>query len=154
VTTTIYVDADACPVKDEVLRVAARHSIPVVLVSNRGMRTGDDPLVRSVLVDHGADAADDWIVDNLAAGDLVITADIRLAARCLERKARALNPNGNPFDERSIGMAVAMRNLMAALRDQGAITGGGAGFSKQDRSRFLSALETAVRAVLRPGTAG
>ena len=145
----IYVDADACPVKDEVLRVAARHGLKVHMVSNAWMRLADSPLINRVVVAEGLDAADDWIAEHIAAGDIVITADIPLAARCIERGARVLGPTGKPFTEDGIGMAVAMRDLMAHLRDTGEITGGGPSFTKQDRSRFLSALEETVRAVLR-----
>lgn len=145
----IYVDADACPVKDEVLRVAARHGLTVHMVSNAWMRLADSPLINRVVVAEGPDAADDWIAEHIAAGDIAITADIPLAARCIERGARVLGPTGKPFTEDGIGMAVAMRDLMAHLRDTGEITGGGPSFTRQDRSRFLSALEEAVRAVLR-----
>lgn len=147
--TEIYVDADACPVKDEVIRVAERHGLPVVMVSNRGMRAGQHPLVRQVVVADGMDAADDWIVDHAGASDVAVTADIRLAARCIDKGCRVLSPTGKPFTETGIGTAVAMRDLMQHLRDTGEITGGPRGFSRQDRSRFLSALETMVQAALR-----
>lgn len=149
--TTIYVDADACPVKDEVIRVAERHGLPVVFVSNRGMRVGCHPLLRSVVVGDHSDAADDWIAEAIQPGDVAVTSDVPLAARCVARGARALAPNGKPFDERSIGMAVAVRDLMTQLRDGGAITGGPPPFSRQDRSRFLTALETILQAVYRGG---
>ena len=145
----IYVDADACPVKDEVLRVAARHGLRVHMVSNAWMRLADSPLINRVVVPEGLDAADDWIAEHISASDIAITADIPLAARCIERGARVLGPTGKPFTEDGIGMAVAMRDLMAHLRDTGEITGGGPSFTKQDRSRFLSVLEEAVRTVLR-----
>ncbi len=147
--TKIYVDADACPVKDEVIRVAERHGMAVMMVSNSGMRAGQHPLVRQVVVADGMDAADDWIAERVGAGDIAITADIRLAARCIDAGAKVLSPTGKPFTEAGIGTAVAMRNLMQALRDAGEVTGGPRGFSRQDRSRFLSALETMVQAALR-----
>ncbi len=145
----IYVDADACPVKDEVLRVAVRHGLTVHMVSNAWMRLADSPLINRVVVAEGPDAADDWIAEHISVGDIAITADIPLAARCIERGARVLGPTGKSFTEEGIGMAVAMRDLMAHLRDTGEITGGGPSFTRQDRSRFLSALEEAVRASLR-----
>lgn len=149
--TTLYVDADACPVKDEVIRVAERHGLPVIFVSNRGIRVGDHPLLRSVVVGDHADAADDWIAEAIQPGDVAVTADVPLAARCVARGARALAPNGKPFDERSIGMAVAVRDLMTQLRDGGAITGGPPPFARQDRSRFLTTLETMLQAIYRGG---
>lgn len=145
----IYIDADACPVKDEVLRVAARHHLAVTLVSNRGHRVGAQPLVRSVVVPEGPDAADDWIAERIGLGDIAITNDIPLAARCLERGARVVAPNGKPFHEKSIGMSLAMRDLMSHLRETGAVSGGPPPFAKQDRSRFLNALENAVQAIRR-----
>ena len=141
----IYVDADACPVRDEILRVADRHGLVVHLVSNRGFRTTDRPNVRNVLVSDRLDAADDWIAERIAAGDVAVTGDIPLAARCLERGARVLDSKGKPFTEHGIGMALAMRDLMSDLRAMGEVSGGGPGFTKQDRSRFLEALEQAVR---------
>lgn len=141
----IFVDADACPVKDEVLRVAARHRLTVHVVSNSWMRLPETPLIHRVVVAAGADAADDWIAQHIGAGDIAITADIPLASRCLKMGALVLGPAGKPFTEDGIGMALAMRDLMAHLRDTGEIIGGPSGFSRQDRSRFLSALEEAVR---------
>lgn len=149
--TTIYVDADACPVKDEIVRVAERHAIPVVFVSNRGIRVGDHPLLRSVLVAQGPDAADDWIAEAVGPADIVITADVPLAARCVASGAVALAPNGKLFDDTSIGMAVAMRDLMTGLRDGGAITGGPPPFAHRDRALFLDALERACRTSRRGG---
>ena len=146
----IYIDADACPVKAEALKVAERHGLTVHMVGNSWMRmAADNPLINSVVVPEEPDAADDWIAAHIGAGDIAITADIPLAARCLEAGAQALGHTGKPFTEASIGNALAMRDLMAHLRDTGDITGGGPAFSKQDRSRFLSALETAVQAVRR-----
>ena len=148
--TEIYIDADACPVKTEVLRVAERHGVVVHMVGNSWLRmAADNPLVNSIVVPEEPDAADDWIAEHIGAGDIAITADIPLAARCLKASAAAIGPTGKPFTEAGIGNALAMRDLMAHLRDTGEITGGGPAFSKQDRSRFLSALETAVQAARR-----
>lgn len=141
--TTIYVDADACPVKDETLKVAERHNIPMVLVSNRGFRA-THPLMRSVMVEEKPDAADIWIADAIQSGDVCITNDIPLASRCVECQAFAIAPNGKVFDKDSVGMALAMRDLMTDLRSTGEITSGARAFSKQDRSNFLNALETLV----------
>jgi uncharacterized protein YaiI (UPF0178 family) len=144
--TEIYVDADACPVKDEVLRVAERHNLAVHIVSNSGMRPSRNPLVRQVVVPQTPDAADDWIVEHIKTGDICVTADIPLAARCLELGAVALHSNGKPFTQESIGMALAMRDLMQQLREAGDVKGSNPPFTKDDRSRFLQALETAVQA--------
>lgn len=145
----IYVDADACPVKEEVVRVAERHGLPVHMVSDGGLRPSRHPLVRTVIVDPGTDAADDWIAERIGPGDIAITADIPLAARCIEEGARVLRPNGEPLDSGSIGGVLATRNLMTDLRSAGAITGGPPPFSKKDRSRFLDFLERTVQAALR-----
>jgi uncharacterized protein len=140
----IFVDADACPVKDEVLRVAARHGLKVTLVANRGLRPSRDPMVAHVLVPQGADAADDWIAEHAAAGDIVVTADIPLAGRCLRAGATVLGPTGRPFTESSIGMALAMRELNQHLRETGESRGLNAGYTSKDRSAFLQALDEAV----------
>jgi uncharacterized protein YaiI (UPF0178 family) len=145
----IYVDADACPVKDEVLRVAGRHGLRVHMVSGQGMRLPQNPLVNPVVVAEGPDAADDWIAERIGAGDIAVTADIPLAARCLEAGAAALGPGGKPFTADNIGMALSMRELKSQLRETGEIRGGGPSFTKQDRSRFLQALEAAVQKVKR-----
>ncbi len=146
----IYVDGDACPVKDEVVRVAERHGLVVHLVSNQWLRGTDSALVRRVVVTTvGLDAADDWIVAHAGSRDIVVTADIPLAARCLANGARVLGPTGKPFTDNGIGMALAMRDLMSTLRDSGEVRGGGPAFSRQDRSRFLQALEQAVQDVRR-----
>ena len=145
---TILVDADACPVKDEVLKVAERHKLPVILVSNMWHR-GDHWLVEKIVAPEGADAADDVIADRARQYDVVVTADIPLAARCLAKGAMAIDPRGRPFEEANIGMQVAMRGLMQTLRETGEVTGGPSGFVRQDRSRFLSALETMVQAAKR-----
>ncbi|HVJ35113.1 MAG TPA: YaiI/YqxD family protein [Terriglobia bacterium] len=147
--TDIYVDGDACPVKDEVLRVAARHEIVTHLVSNRWLRVPETPLVRRVVVTEGFDAADNWIADHAKAGDIVITADIPLASRCLKAGADVLGPTGKAFTEANIGMALAMRELNSQLRDLGEIRGYNAAFSKQDRSSFLQELERAIQRLKR-----
>lgn len=140
----VFIDADACPVKDEVYKVAARHGLDVTVVANRYMVTPRDSFVRFQLAPEGPDAADDWIVEHCAAHDVVITADIPLAARCLEKGAAAIGTTGKPFTTSSIGSALATRELMSHLRETGAITGGPKPFGPQDRSRFLQALELAV----------
>jgi uncharacterized protein YaiI (UPF0178 family) len=150
--TAIFVDGDACPVKAEVERVAARHGLAVTVVSNGGLRPSANPLLRHVTVAEGADAADDWIVDHIGANDIAVTADIPLAARCLDKGARVLGPNGKPFTQDSIGMALAMRELSRHMRE---LTAGSqthhTGFSKQDRSRFLGELENCIQALKRAG---
>ncbi len=145
----IYVDADACPVKEEVIRVAQRHGLKTFLVTDGGLRPSRDPMVELVIVAQGADAADDWIAENIQPADICVTNDIPLAARCLERQAFALKPNGDAFTVDGIGMALANRELMQGLRETGAITGGPKPFSKADRSAFLNHLETCVQAAKR-----
>lgn len=145
----IYIDADACPVKEEVERVAARHGLKTIMVSDGGIRPRPNPLVEIVVVSQGADAADDWIADHIGAADICITSDIPLAARCLEKDAFALKPNGEPFTKEGIGMALATRELMRDLREAGTVTGGPRPFAKRDRSAFLNKLETTVQAALR-----
>jgi uncharacterized protein YaiI (UPF0178 family) len=147
----IYVDADGCPVKDEVYRVAGRHGLTVCVVANAWLRLPDDPRVRRVTVTEGFDQVDDWIAERIGPGDIAITADVPLAARCVERGARAITPDGRSFDEASIGSALAERNLMTALREAGEIRGGGRPFTKQDRARFLNALDAAIQAIRRTG---
>jgi len=143
----IFVDGDACPVKDETLRVAARHKVLVHLVSNQWLRGEAHPLINRVVVERDKfDAADDWIADHVTAHDIVITADIPLAKRSVDKGAAVLRPNGQPLDKNSIGMTAAVRDLNTHLRDTGMITGGPAPFRKEDRSRFLDKLETMVRA--------
>ena len=144
-TTTLYIDADACPVKDEAVRVAERHELEIHFVSNAWMRLPQGPLIKRVVVQEGPDAADDWIVEHAAAGDIVVTADIPLAARALEKDAQVIGPTGRPFTQASIGMALAMRDLSRHLRETGESKGYNASFTRQDRSRFLEALELAVR---------
>ncbi len=145
----IYVDADACPVKEQVYDVAARHGLYVYLVSNMKMRTPPGAPVELVLVEQGPDVADDWIAEHIRPSDVVVTADIPLAARCLEAGARALGTNGHPFDEDSIGGALATRELKSQLREIGDDVGGPPPFSGRDRSRFLANLEKLVQAGLR-----
>jgi uncharacterized protein YaiI (UPF0178 family) len=141
----IYIDADACPVKQETLRVAHRHGLHVHLVANSWMRMDEGPLLHRVVVPEGPDIADDWIADHVEPHDIVITSDIPLAARCLDKSAHVLGPDGKPFTSASIGTALAMRDLNAHLRDLGEIGGGGRPFTRKDRSNFLSELENLVR---------
>ena len=147
----IYVDADACPVKNEVFRVAERHGLHVTLVAGTWMRIPDDPRVRLEVVEQGFDAADDWIAGHAGRDDIVVTADIALAARCLASGARALGTTGRPFTDDNIGDAMATRTLLADLRGAGEVTRGPAPFDPRDRSRFIGALEEAVRAAKRAG---
>jgi uncharacterized protein len=148
-STRIYVDGDACPVKDEVYRVALRHGLPVSVVAGNFIRVPQDPLIERVAAGSGMDAADDWIAERAGDGDIVITADIPLASRCVKAGADVIAPNGKPFTEQSIGMTLAVRNLMTDLRSSGEITGGPRSFSPRDRSAFLSALDTAIRRIQR-----
>ncbi len=147
----LYIDADACPVKDETVRVATRHNLKTYMVSDGGIRPSQNALVELVIVTQGADAADDWIAEHIQKADICITNDIPLAARCLEQGALAIKPNGEKFTQNSIGMALANRELMASLRERGEITGGPRPYSKSDRSEFLNSLETAVQAAKRLG---
>jgi uncharacterized protein len=147
----IYVDADACPVKDEVYRVAGRYGLKTWVVANGWLRVPDSSLVERVTVTEGLDQADDWIAAHAGPGDVVVTADVPLAARCVKRGARVLAPTGRPFTESSIGDDLATRNLLTELRDTGQIRGGGRPFTKQDRSRFLGALDAAIQAIRRTG---
>ena len=152
---TILVDADACPVKDEIYRVAQRHKVPVKVVSNSPFRIPDSPLVSRVVVSGSFDAADDWIAEHASPASIVITADILLADRCLKAGACVIGNTGKPFTAGSIGGAIATRAIMADLRAGAAIgadgpIGGPAPFSKADRSRFLQALDTALVKLARP----
>src|SRR3954465_7302902 len=140
----ILVDADACPVKDEVYKVAWRRDVPVKVVSNSFMRVPDHPLVERVLVSDAFDAADDWIADQADARTVVITGDILLADRCLKAGATVIGHNGKPFTAASIGGAIATRAIMADLRAGAGVTGGPAPFARADRSRFLQALDAAL----------
>jgi uncharacterized protein YaiI (UPF0178 family) len=146
---TLYIDADACPVKEEAVRVAERHGLPVHFVSNSWMRLPESPQVHRVVVPEGPDAADDWIAERARPGDIVVTADIPLAARCLKAGARVIGNTGKPFTDANIGTALAMRDLSRHLRETGESKGYNAGFTRADRSRFLQALEAAVQAIKR-----
>jgi uncharacterized protein YaiI (UPF0178 family) len=148
-TTRIYVDADACPVKDEIYRVAARHSLPVSVVAGNFIRVPQDPLIERIAAGSGMDAADDWIAERAGKGDIVITSDIPLASRCVKAGAEVIAPNGKPFAEQSIGMTLAVRNLMTDLRSSGEVTGGPKSFAPRDRSAFLSALDQTIRRIQR-----
>ncbi|MGR3713538.1 MAG: YaiI/YqxD family protein [Shimia sp.] len=148
--TAIYVDADACPVKSEVERVGTRHKVQIYVVSNGGLRPSPNPLVENVIVDEGPDVADMWIADRATKGDVVITGDIPLAAKCIEGGARVLKHNGEALTPSNIGNVLATRDLMADLRAADPFRqGGGKGFTKADRSRFLEALERELRAAAR-----
>jgi uncharacterized protein YaiI (UPF0178 family) len=151
--TALYLDADACPVKAEALKVAERLGVRVLVVSNGGIRPSPHPLVETVIVAQGPDAADDWIAERAGPGDVVVTGDIPLAARCLAAGARALRHDGSAFDARNIGEALATRALLADLRGANPLAGGGGGkpFGRAERSRFLDALDRTLRAALRGG---
>jgi uncharacterized protein YaiI (UPF0178 family) len=149
--TTIYIDADGCPVKGETYKVAKRYQLAVRVVANRHVQVPLSPLIETVVVGQGFDEADNWIVEHATVGDIVITADIPLAARCLEKGARVLGTKGKPFTEDSIGDAVASRELSQQLREMGVFTGGPAPMGKKDRSRFLSKLDEMVNAIRRDG---
>jgi uncharacterized protein YaiI (UPF0178 family) len=145
----IFVDGDACPVKDETYVVATRYGVPVALVANSRIAVPDGFGVEMVVVSAGPDAADDWIADHVRTGDVVVTADIPLAARCLDRGARVLGSNGRIFSEDSIGGQLATRDLKASLREAGIVSGGPPPISDKDRSRFLSKLDEVVQRGLR-----
>ena len=148
----IYIDADACPVKKEVYRVADRCCLRVFVVSNSPIHIPDsvgEAQIQSIAVGAGADVADDWIAENIAAGDICITADIPLAARCIKQDAFALGPRGKPFTEDSIGDDLATRELLSSLRDSGQISGGPPPMAKKDRSRFLDALDQIIQKIRR-----
>ena len=145
----VYVDADACPVKSEVYKVAQRYGLKVTLVANSWMRAPPSDRVTLEVVGDALDEADDWIVENVGHNDIVVTADILLAGRCLEKGARVIGNTGKAFDEGNIGMAVATRELMADLREAGQVTGGPAPMGKKDRSRFLQVMDQVVQAARR-----
>ncbi len=145
----IFIDADGCPVKDEVYRVARRYDLEVALVANSSMRTPSDKTIEMIVVDGKFDAADDWIVEHAGDNDVVITADIPLASRCLKKKAMVLRPTGREFTEENIGEALASRELMSHLRDLGTLTGGPAPFENRDRSRFLHRLDEIIQSIRR-----
>jgi uncharacterized protein YaiI (UPF0178 family) len=145
----IFVDGDACPVKGEVERVADRHGLIVYVVTNGGVRPSANPRIRHVIVTAGADAADDWIAEHIQPFDIAITADIPLASRCLKQQAFVIGPSGKTFTEDTIGMALGLRDLHRHLREATGQQTFNPGFTKQDRSRFLGALENAVQAIKR-----
>jgi uncharacterized protein len=147
----ILVDADACPVKDEIYRVAARYGLKVFVVANSSLRIPRDPSIELIVVGAGADAADDWIAARAGRGSIVVTSDIPLASRSVKADAEVLTPTGRRFTEASIGMALATRDLMDHLRATGDMTGGPKAFSMRDRSNFLSALDNAVVRLKRSG---
>lgn len=145
---SLFIDADACPVKAEAEKVATRHRVTMYVVSNGGLRPSQNPLVENIIVDAGPDVADMWIADRCGAGDVVVTGDIPLAAKCVETGAEVLQHNGDRFTAANIGQRLAMRDLMADLREANPLGAGGGGkpFSKADKSRFLDSLERALRA--------
>lgn len=147
----IYVDADACPVKAEIYRVAERHAETVHVVANSFIAVPRDPRVHRVIVGEGLDVADDWIAERAGRGDIVVTADIPLAGRCVKAGATVLAPNGRLFTEETIGLVLATRNLMTDLRSAGATTRGPQPFSPADRSKFLGALHEAIVRLKRAG---
>ena len=150
----VFVDADACPVKAEVYRVAERYRLPVFVVSNSLIAIPASAMIERVVVEAGPDVADGWIADRAGAGDVVVTADVPLAARCVKAGADVLGPTGRRFDASSIGMTLATRNLMEELRSAGQITGGPKPFGQKDRSAFLNALDNAVARLRKAGFAG
>ena len=145
----IFVDADACPVKQEVYLVAKRYRLDVTLAANTWMRVPNEPRISLEVVEDGFDAADDWIVEHVQPHDIVITADIPLASRCLEKKSHVIGPTGEPFTEDNIGEAIATRDLMSDLRGAGEITGGPPPLNKRDRSRFLQQLDQVIQGIRR-----
>lgn len=149
----IFIDADACPVKNEVYRVAERYRLDVTLVANSSMRIPDDPRITLEVVDSGFDAADDWIVDILQPHDIVITADVLLASRCLKKDARVIGTSGKEFTDANIGSVVATRDLLADLRGAGEITGGPPPLTKRDRSFFLQILDQVIQSIKRTANA-
>lgn len=147
--TILYVDADACPVKQEAIRVAERHGVIVRFVSNAWMRLAEGDLIERIIVPDGPDEADNWIAERAGPGDVVVTADIPLAARCVKTGALVISPKGKPFREDGIGLRLALRDLNTHLRETGEIREGGPAFTKADRSRFLNQLEIIMRAARR-----
>lgn len=150
-TIAIYVDADACPVKPEIYRVAERHRLKVFVVSNSFLAVPRESWIERVIVPDGFDAADDWIAERVTRGSIVITSDIPLADRCIKAGADVIGPTGKAFTEASIGMALATRDMMEDLRAGGAVTGGPKPFSAKDRSAFLQALDVAIQRLKRAG---
>ena len=145
----LYIDADACPVKNEAFRVARRHRLKVYLVSNSSMRLPPDEFIELIIVHGGFDAADDWIATHITETDIAVTSDVPLAARCLKKGARVLDPKGRVYSEDSIGDALATREFTAFLRDMGTITGGPPPFEPRDRSRFLQRLDEIIHSIMR-----
>jgi uncharacterized protein YaiI (UPF0178 family) len=145
----IFIDADACPVKQEVYRVASRYHLEVTLVANSRMRFPDERWIALEVVKDGLDAADNWIVEHVQTDDIVVTSDIPLASRCIKKGTRVIGTTGKPFTEDNIGMAVASRDLMSELRSAGEITGGPPPLTKRDRSRFLEQLDNVIQSILR-----
>ena len=145
----IFIDADACPVKPEVYRVASRYRLDVTLVANSRMRVPNERWITLKVVENGFDAADDWIVEHVQPHDIVITADIPLASRCLKKDAHVIGTTGKPFTENNIGQAIATRDLLSELRSAGEITGGPPPLKKRDRSRFLQQLDEVVQSIRR-----
>jgi uncharacterized protein YaiI (UPF0178 family) len=145
----IFVDADACPVKQEVYRVASRYRLDVTLVANSWMRVPNERWIALEVVEGGLDAADDWIVEQVQPHDIVVTADIPLASRCLKEGAHVIGPTGKPFTDDNIGQAVATRDLLSELRGAGEITGGPPPLKKRDRSRFLQQLDEVIQSIRR-----
>ena len=141
----IYVDADACPVKNEIERIATRHDLITYMVCNGGIRPSRNPLIKLVVVNQESDAADSWIIDHIAKADICVTNDIPLAGHCLKKGALVIKPNGMRFTDDNIGMAIATRDIMGKIRESGEVTSGPSPFSKLDRSRFLNQMETMVR---------
>ena len=147
--TRIYVDGDACPVKAEIIKVVTRYQLPTFVVSNQGLRAAMGPLITGILVGSEFDAADNWIVEHIAAGDIAITADIQLAGRCVKKAAHAIGPTGQLFTSENIGTALAMRELNAYLREAGTIKGINPAFSKKDSSNFLQAFDRLLQQIIR-----
>jgi uncharacterized protein YaiI (UPF0178 family) len=145
----IFIDADSCPVKSEVYRVANRYGLDVTLVANSWMRVPNDRWIALEVVEDGFDAADDWIVEHVEPHDIVVTSDIPLASRCLKENARVIGPSGKPFTENNIGQSVATRDLLSELRDAGEITGGPPPLRKRDRSRFLQQFDEMIQSIRR-----
>lgn len=150
-TIAIYVDADACPVKPEIYRVAERHRLKVFVVANSFMAVPRESWIERVVVSDGFDAADNWIAERVSRGAIVVTSDIPLADRCIKAGADVIGPTGKPFTEASIGMALATRDMMEDLRAAGTVTGGPKPFSQKDRSAFLQALDLAIQRLKRAG---
>ena len=146
----IYVDADACPVKKEIERIATRHDLITFMVCNGGIRPPSNPLIKLVVVNQVSDGADSWIIDRIEKNDICVTNDIPLAEQCLKKGAFAIKPNGFSFTEDNIGMAIATRDIMDKIRASGQVTSGPAPFSKADRSKFLNYMETVVRFAEKP----